>query len=360
VPVVIQVGKWRKEIKLPTVAACQDTPLAAIDTDLPKSADETGGDIVHVDLPQIAITTGNSDALECLPRKLGIADKEFTTDAGSGHVHLYSGNGTNYFQAGFNGVAAATPMNDATTLWSASGSAANATTDAAKVDQYDLMFFSCEGGQNPGSKSQQAMNNIEAYSNLGGRIFMSHWHNIWIGGEQNNPSHGIASWEGVATWNFGAPQDQDDVVTFVDQTTSHGQSFAKWLMGSEVNASTTLGQVPVTGGARYTCSAIDDTADTDRFIYVDPADPTNPAGNNAKGYTSVTDLQFTTDLTLPEDQRCGKVVFSDMHVSASSHSGAGSATGYPYPSGCDADLTPQEKALAFIFFDIASCIGPIS
>jgi hypothetical protein len=45
-----------------------------------------------------------------------------------------------------------------------------------------------------------------------------------------------------------------------------------------------------------------------------------------------------------------------MHVSADSTSSAGN----PYPGGCStAPLTPQEKALAFMFFDIASCVGSI-
>jgi hypothetical protein len=371
VPIVIQVGKWRKQIKLASVAACQDTQLPVIDTDLPKTAHDTGGDIVSVDMPQIAITTGNSDALECLPRKLGIADSEFTTDAGSGHVHLYSGNGTNYFQAGFNGAAAAVPMNDESTLWNA-GSGSSATqiaASAAKLANYDIMFFSCEGGQLRGSgdKPQVAMDNVKAYANLGGRIFMSHWHNIWIGGDQNDSTHGEADWEPIATWNYPDPQVQDSVTTVVDQTTAHGVSYATWL--ENVGASPTPDEVAITQ-ARYTCSSLNDPT-ASRYIYVDPTNPGPPNDTTAitKGArageteASVTNFEFTTDINAPIDQRCGKVVFSDMHVSATSKSVAGSgATGTePYPAGCDTgDLTPQEKALAFIFFDIASCIGPIS
>ena len=67
-------------------------------------------------------------------------------------------------------------------------------------------------------------------------------------------------------------------------------------------------------------------------------------------------FQFTTPNEVALDQRCGKVVFSDMHVS----SGSRSRATVPFPNDCStADLTPQEKALAFMFFDIASCVNVI-
>ena len=62
-------------------------------------------------------------------------------------------------------------------------------------------------------------------------------------------------------------------------------------------------------------------------------------------------LQFTTPNESPE--RCGKVVFTDMHVSGSVD------TGKSFPTSCNSNaLTPQEKALAFMFFDIAGCVQP--
>src|SRR5439155_1566290 len=57
------------------------------------------------------------------------------------------------------------------------------------------------------SKPQSSMQAVHDYADLGGRVFMSHWHNIWVGGEQNMASHGMADWETAATFSFaGNPQ----------------------------------------------------------------------------------------------------------------------------------------------------------
>jgi hypothetical protein len=176
---------------------------------------------------------------------------------------------------------------------------------------------------------------------------MSHWHNIWIGGEGGTPSHGLADWESVATFDYAAPEDDDDTVASVDEASqAKGMSFATWLVN--VGASTVRDQVPISE-ARYTLASNDPTK-SERWAFIDP----NLAVT--KNHTSVQDLQFTTPLDQPAENRCGKVVFSDMHVSSGSTSSAAVA----YPNGCSmTPLSPQEKALAFIFFDIESCVGVI-
>jgi hypothetical protein len=325
VPVVIQVGKWRRQLTLPSVAPCQDTALPAVATTLPK--DHTEGD-----MPQIAITTGDADALDCLVRKLGIADTEITTDAQGGRVHLFNGNGAKQFAAGFGGGTGA--FNNATTLWG----------DVDKLSGYDIVLFSCEAGQHPETKPQAALQAVHDYAGRGGRVFLSHWHNIWVGGDQNDATHGIAEWQSIATFDFGAAQKETTQHTFVDETAPKGMSFATWL--DNVGATPTHDQLEVSD-PRYTCQSVDPDR-AERWVYVDPA------RSAPLGKTGVQDMLFTTPQDQPPGARCGKVVFSDMHVSAGSSSKSGTA----YPGGCSTmPLTPQEKALAFIFFDISSCVG---
>lgn len=340
VPLVIQTGKWRKQLKLPNVAACQDVPLTTAETSLPKNASEG-------DMPRIAITTGNADALECLPRKLGIDDSEFTTDAGTGHVHLYAGNGTNKFAATHPTGAINFP--NATTLWD----------DVNKLKNYDMVFLSCEGSQRATTKPQTSVDAMVAYADLGGRVFASHWHNIWLSGNQVNHDANATNdadprndtWSPLATFDFGAAQPDSTQLAIVDETVPKGTSFATWL--ENVGASTVRAQIPVQD-PRYIIQTIDNTK-AERWVYIDPTLST-PLGR-----TGIQDFLFTTPVDVAADQRCGKVVFSDMHVSKGSTSSSSvSFPGTGVNNGCStADLTPQEKALAFIFFDIASCVGVI-
>jgi hypothetical protein len=332
VPLVIQTGKWRRQLVMPNVAACEDLPLPMTDTRLPKNRTEG-------DMPKIAISTGFADALECLPLKLGIDPAEFTTPAAGGRIQLFTnavagGQGASQFQANWPGGAGA--FGDSQTLWAAE----------ANMKPYDIVFLSCEGNQYPQTKPTSALNAMKAYADIGGRVFASHWHNVWLEGAVGSTAP--PAWQVVATWNnsnttFNTPPNGSDGPDFIDEMANpKGMSFATWMLN--VGGSTVRDQIPISNGKQTAIGV--DALKAERWVY----------WVNAANQTFPQNFQFTTPQNVPSDQRCGKVVFSDMHVS----SGSTSAPGVPYPGGCNmGPLTPQEKALAFMFFDIASCVGSI-
>jgi hypothetical protein len=81
-----------------------------------------------------------------------------------------------------------------------------------------------------------------------------------------------------------------------------------------------------------------------------------PTRNNTVLFLSATTP--IPNATKPMPDACGRVVLSDLHVSAG---GATSDTpNTPFPGGCmTTTLSPREKVLEFMLFDIASCVAPI-
>jgi len=334
IPVVITTGKWRKRVVLPHVEACSQQALAPADTALPATR-------AQGDMPRIAITTGFADSLECLIRKLGVADTEITTDQGGGRVHLYAGTlGKDRFTAGFPG-SGGQAFSNATTLWNS----------LDKLRQYDIVMFSCEGANYPETKPQAAMDAVKAYADLGGRVFASHWHNVWIEGTNADQQQKPAVWPAIATWTNNEMELAAGSSSRIDELANpKGTAFALWMEtvgGSTVRDQIALqDQLPddmgvVLSTGRSTCSAVD-PAKAQRWVYL----PDQGGGTQ--------NFQFTTPNEIADDLRCGKVVFSDMHVSGTSGDGD-----YPDSCGPSNTLTPQEKALAFMFFDIASCVGVV-
>jgi hypothetical protein len=315
IPLFVTIGKWRRKTVIPQVLPCQDNQLPNTITSLPKNKSEG-------DIPKIAITTGGADGLECLLRKIGVADSEFTTDTGTGRIHLYYDNGSPK-------IAATNQMlTPAAMLWGSLN----------KMQNYDMMLFGCEGSPYADQKTQAMMNNLKDYADMGGRVFLEHYHAVWIDGEKNVPTHAPAVWPEVATCGI---DEYDSGTGVIDQVNNpKGAAFAQWM--TNVQGSTTPGTVEI-NDSRQSCSAIDSTK-AERWVYM-----------KINGVDYPQDFQFTTPVEAPKEERCGKVVFSDMHVASGSTS---SSSGFPM--GCAASaMSPQEKALAFMLFDIATCVGPI-
>src|SRR5690606_10500204 len=78
VPVVIQVGRFRRKID-GNVTACQNVQLTPQQSRLPKKHNEFNA---YDHIPKIAVVTGLVDAMECVLRRMGIDDDQFSKPAG--------------------------------------------------------------------------------------------------------------------------------------------------------------------------------------------------------------------------------------------------------------------------------------
>jgi hypothetical protein len=351
---VLQVGKWRKQIALPSIEACTTTNLdttlnagtgTARQLRLPAKSSEG-------DMPLIAFTSG-CDPAECFLRHIGIDDSEFVppgagvpppypqTATGAGHVHFYTSNDYDTMNPASSVTGGNTPA--ATNTW---------WNGSANLLAYDIVFNACECY--PYDRGPTAYGAVDTYLQGGGRLFTTHYYGNWF-----IPQTGSSDLQSVASWaSLQLPGNQPQVswsaatltspeIDSVDQSFPKGAAYAKWLQ--TIGATTTTGTISladtrddILAPAPAGCTASQSCLST-RWIY--------HAGDEHPRY-----LSFNVPVGQAVTQQCGRAVYSDVHLSGSSNDAA-------FPAECNnpsIDTPPghaiNEKALEFLFFDLSSCV----
>jgi hypothetical protein len=348
VPLVLQIGKWRRQIDVP-VKGCQDNPLP--DKSLAFLGTIPAGDTLD-SIPDIAVSTGSADTLECLLLRIGLPTTEYVAGAAAGgHVHVFSGGSpqTSTPPAGATGAGAAEnpPMTGAPASW---------TNLWDKVDDlmpYDILLLSCEGGETYNSNPPV----LEAYLNAGGRAFASHYHYAWFAGSvegDNTVPPPPSDWGlNLAAWDQGAGSPAKGYAQIVQTLNGSSKPFpkgvalAQWL--GDVNAlgveGAPAGEIPIfeeRGNAGVTNKAQAWLVDGPTSDYLSFDTPVNAPPLPDGGPPSY----------------CGRAVYAGVHVDGDTNA-ASSADKNPPPNGCaGGPLSPQEKALEFMLFDLSDCVLP--
>ena len=321
IPIVIQSGKWRMQGTISNVSGCTTQIAPAWATTMPSS--QLDGDI-----PKIALVTGNVDALECVLRKTGINDSEFTDPSGTGRINFYKGDGAAGAQ-----IDSSTP------------SESSLVNSPATLDNYDMVMFPCQGAEFDKSSGMQS--NLIDYANAGGRVFATHFSYVWL--YNDTPFSTVAEWEK----NQASPTPDPGMAT-VNTSFTDGSTLANWLQLPAIGASTTLGQIQVS------------TLRLDQNSVVSPTQSWLTLNNNNTGQTGnpsgrepaqpVMQMTFNTPVGAPGPQQCGRVLFNDYHVYNASNLG-----GQTFPSECSTGtMTPQEHLLEFALFDLTKAVVPVT
>ncbi len=337
-PLVIQLGRWRRLVEIPAVTQCTSVALTANQTRLPRTQNEGNN---RDNIPLVAISTGRVDGLECVFRKLGIADNQFTNPNGNGRIRLYQDEFDYFpnanpprFAAGGARINGSTPFTQ------------DALVDTqAHLDAYDAVIFGCPGDRNDRSNAQ--LDRVRAYANKGGRVFATHFSYVWL--------YNRTPWNGTITWdianargsgNVGDPNTPNPTWPGeIDTTPGKRLLFSQWLAVPAVNALTGTSPPRITITEARNNADLPITAGADSWItkYDDPA-------GNGKAVLHYT---FNTPWGAAAANQCGRVLFSDFHVSI------GNTYNVTFPGECNSNaLTSQEKVLAFMLFDLTSCIQP--
>jgi hypothetical protein len=327
VPIVVQIGKWRRITHVNIANDCKANTVADKTLHLPGSKAEG-------DMPQMALLTGGCDDMSCFLLNVGIKSTEFNAPHAGGRVDVYQG-------VGLGGVGG--PNLDTTI-----GTGGNCTTTScplwaskAAFEAYDMAILSCECGEQNGTNETTAgYTNLHDWLNEGGKVFASHYNYTWF---QMNPD---PKWAATATW-LGASIALGSGTYDLDTTFPKGVSMGAWL--SAVGALTSKGPPPtmMATSVATSVSAVN-KATTLRWIY----DPSSSDTKYLSFNTPIGGIAPNPDAGESGQQYCGKAVFTDLHTSSSL-----TAMAARVPTDCTAaDLTAQQKALEYLFFDLSACV----
>jgi hypothetical protein len=214
----------------------------------------------------------------------------------------------------------ADPMKPGVTMTS-SGALLDQSAMLGNLEAYDHVMFSCAGmPETPTSAEASALTN---YANAGGQVFLEHFHSTWI----------TASTEWMSSATFtGATNNIGNVTVTIDNTFAGAQRMIAWMEAIGVSPN---GQFPEIM-ARNTAQTVD-MAKAQAWVHLDPATAAGTSGDQI--------------FTFPSASSCGRVIFSDMHVTGAT------STATAFPNECPPPaLDPQQDALAFLFFDEQTCL----
>ena len=299
IPLVVELGRWRYETTI-NVSPCVDNQLPPGTARFPRSQSEGS-------IPLTAISTGNVDALECVLRKMGIADSEFTNPTGSGRIHLYRNNGAS--------IDGTTPDQDALT---------GGSSGTGAWDRYDQILFPCEGTRS--DKSSSAIGRFFDFTARGGRILATHFSYTWLYHTSGFDTGG---------WNVDQVALANPLIANIDTTSPQHADFARWLEVVGALSNLTPAQISISD-PRRDLDGLLASGGSSRWIYSDM-----PA----------TVQLMTVDTPVPPNGRtCGRVTYSDFHVANAVNAGL------EFPAECTSSpLTPQEKVLEFMILDLTAC-----
>jgi hypothetical protein len=345
IPVVLQLGKWRRHLTIPSVPSCSKTEPADGFFRLPRKQKETSPDD---NIPLIALTTG-CDGAECfLNGRIGIDISEFTDATGSGRVHVYQGNAASQsFPAG---------QGMAEELWG----------NATELDQYDILFDACEcEAYNRGA---MGYTNFLNYLDMGGRAFTTHYfynffadtaecgaYGGFCGGIPPLPTVGM--WEGNKHLAFAPMSDCPKSGSYgtscltIDTAIPKGVSFAQWYEANNSMLSTG-------GGEAYGYVGLTDIRDDmgtldPTLLAAGTVTPWLYAGDVTTGAYDAYYFSINTPVGTDSTTQCERAIFSDVHLS--------DAPGVAFPGYCPMNPNASthasnELALEFLFFDLSSCV----
>ncbi|MGA7514405.1 MAG: Ig-like domain repeat protein [Candidatus Sulfotelmatobacter sp.] len=329
-PLVLQAGRWRRQLTVPSLTSCVNTPVlnfnppSDVFSRFPKTQ-------VEGDIPKMALATGGVDALECSLRKIGIADTEFTDYtvnasglSSPGRINLFEG-------AGNSGAKAGSTVHTESQLVGSTSS----TIGGSLLGNYNVLLLPCQGTF--GYTTADGRGNAITFAGEGGRIFATHHSDTYL--DQDAAIDGAADWLGDAnSVSLGSGE------ATINTGFSSGMTLAQWLQ--DIGSTSTVGQVAMT-------ALFNDQSGVNA--------PTQSWATLNGGDSQILQLSFYTPVGSPAASQFGRVMYNEYHVDSTSTNDT-----VTFPSECTGGLaktssfTPQEHMLEYSLFDLMNFSVPVA
>ncbi len=317
IPLVVQLGKWRRQIRVPSVVACAETNVDRSLTRFPK--DRTEGD-----MPSIAISTGYAcghEAVSCLLPKLGIASTEY--GAGSNKIPPRA---VSFFAGAVNGfVVGPAPFGapSADLLWFSVGVLKN----------YDAVILSCRCGWVREGNGVP----LTAYLNAGGRLLTMHDEASWYADSPDPILRAMTAW-GINSDRVAETRTYD-----IDRSFPKGKALADWMLAVSKLPAYAMQFSTLEYGRIHVAQA--------------PFENGTTSYDQKHGLSWFEETQHFGALSMRAPigstpaQQCGRAIQMEPHVND-----LNDLVTTSFPAGCKKDMSEGELAVAFFLFEMSSCI----
>ena len=310
----IQKGRFRR--KLMVDVACGHNSLTPDQSRLPRNSSEG-------DIPRIAVANGEWDKLECVLRKIGLDAQAIDI---FNHSDDYNESGRPDFGA--------------------------LVQNFAMLSQYDIVFINCTDNMLESYLSDPATKtNLKNYVAMGGRLYITDWSYDHI--EQVPEWAPLVCWEPTSSSCTGGPEPMHAAALGADSlevdATIEDQGMADWL--SRVGATNPNGTVHIT---HFLAEWVMQRSNVQPMVKEWVKGPVRSMDGTVNGELPLT---ITFDYN-----SCGRVLYSSYHTlgrDLDTCGGLGQTSTCVFPGYCDSNpLSPQERILEFLIFEISTCVNP--
>jgi hypothetical protein len=312
-PLVFQNGRFRRFIHI-NVPANSTFAVPAGQSRLPRRNKE----FHNADaIPNIAVATGDFDKMECVLRKMGLADGTYT---------LYEGAQSRRSPK---------PLISFKTL----------VHNLAKMKTYNIIFINCTGNTFEKELSNATvLNNLKSYVTAGGRLYVTDWSYDWI--EQ------VQSFAPFIDFEPGASGSAPEKPLNAAALGADGLKIQADVIDTQMRQWLAVFPGAITAGRSHIEHFLINWVIMHRLgqgtkLWV------RGGIKSEKG-----DINGTRPLTVTFNfQNCGKILYSSYHTEGRENE----PLLFPkaFPSYCGTTFSPQDRILEYLIFDIASCIKPV-